>query len=136
MKKTLLFGLVALAFIGCGTKIEHFSLQNALNDPKAKEVLSQDVELSFGQKEVGKGFIVTTSKRTTLSGKGGVEQACRWALYSAIKQFQKDAREQGSKKVINIVSNWKHKIYDSQDMFQCAVGNMLVGVALKGEIVK
>lgn len=138
MKKTLLFtSLVALGFIGCGTKIEQFSLQGALNDPKAKEVLAQDVELSYGQKgEQGKGFVVTTSKRTTLAGKGGVEQACRWALYSAIKQFQQDARKQGSTKVINVVSNWKHKVPQNQEMYECAVGNMLVGVALKGEVLK
>lgn len=137
MKKTLLFSLAALAFIGCGTKVEYFNLQNALDDPKAKEVLAQDVKLSYGQKEEqGKGFAITTSKRTTLAGKGGVEQACRWALYSAIKQFQQDARKQGSTQVVNVVSNWKHQVPDNQEMYQCAVGNMLVGVALKGEIIK
>lgn len=137
MKKYFLVCLLGFLFVGCSTEIAYFNLQDALNDPKAKEILEDDVELSFGQKSQDtKGEVITTSKRTTLAGKGSAEKAYRWALYSAIKQFQYSARKQGSIRVVNIVGNWKHKVYDSSEKFQCALGNMLAGVALKGEIVK
>lgn len=133
-----LFGVLILGFMlsGCATKVVYFSLQDALNDPNAKDVLGQDIKVDFGKKANVSGTIITTSKRTTLAGKGSVEKACRWVLYSAIKQFQKAARNDGGNRVVNIIGNWKGKAYDSVDTFQCAVGNMLAGIALKGEIIK
>lgn len=133
MKQIIMAGAICLFLAGCGTKVEYFSLANALNDNKAKEALGSDIEFSFGGGEK-QGAFITTSKRTTITGKGGVENACRWVLYSAIKQLQQQARKEGNKKIVNIMGNWKHKPYDSKDKFQCAVGNMLAGVALRGTL--
>lgn len=116
------------------------SIQDALNGQyKEKANLATDITLHFGsQKSPGKNESIreiSTSRKTNAVGKSDVE-ACQWALFSALKALQDEARAMGGKAVINIVSNYKHQEFSSDTEFECGAGAIMAGVALKGTVVK
>lgn len=116
------------------------SIQDALNGQyKEKAALATDIELLFGsQKPAGKATNireVSTSRKTNAVGKSDAE-ACQWALFSALKALQDEARGMGGKAVVNIVSNYKHQVFESDTEFECGAGAIMAGVALKGTVIK
>ena len=42
----------------------------------------------------------------------------------------------GGNAVINIKSNWKHRETSSETQYQCVMGLLMAGVALKGTVVR
>lgn len=78
---------------------------------------------------------VSTSRKTNAVGKSD-EEACQWALLSALKVLQENAKKRGYDAVVNVRSNYEHKEFSSATEFQCGAGNIMAGVALKGDIVK
>jgi len=118
--------------------ISEFDVANGLKSPGQENLL--DIGLFFGDKKHPKidntiSKNVTTSKKTNAFGKSD-EVACNRAFLSAIISLQKRASTSGGNAVINIRSNFKHNEYSSQSKFQCGAGNVIAGVALKGDIVK
>lgn len=116
------------------------SIQDALNGQyKDKANLATDIPLFFGsQKPAGKIEKIreiSTSRKTNAVGKTDVE-ACQWALFSALKALQDEARNMGGKGVVNIVSNYKHQVFASDTEFECGAGAIMAGVALKGDVIK
>ena len=66
--------------------VQHFSIEEALNSPKAKEVLNPNIKLSFGSGTKG-GIIksgLMANKKTNAFNKSDKE-ACEWAFLSAVK---------------------------------------------------
>lgn len=118
--------------------VMRFSIQGALNDPRAKEVLDPSIKLYFG-KDGGKAKKITqqlsANKKTNGVGKSD-EAACNWAFLSAIKTFQERAKREGGSKVVNLSSYYYKNEFISSKEFECGVGNIMVGVTLRGYIAK
>lgn len=87
--------------------------------PKVSEKLAQD----------------KTSQKTNSFGKSK-ETACNWAFLSAMLRFEKRAKELGADAVVNIVSNYGNVENASATEFECHEGNIMAGVAFKGDFVR
>ena len=72
------------------------------------------------------------TKSSRLSKTNKRKLACEWAFLAAIQALQNNAKSQSANAVINIKSNWKNTESSSETNYTCAVGNAMVGVALKG----
>jgi uncharacterized protein YbjQ (UPF0145 family) len=78
---------------------------------------------------------VTTSKKTNAFNKSD-EEACRWALQSALIHLQQAAKAAGANAVVNIASNYQHKEYKDAARYECHAGALMAGVALKGQLAE
>jgi uncharacterized protein YbjQ (UPF0145 family) len=76
----------------------------------------------------------TTSQRARKSGRAA-DWACQRALMNSLIQLGRSAQNAGANAVINIRSNWEHNAWPNGTEYQCAIGRMMAGVALKGDIV-
>jgi uncharacterized protein YbjQ (UPF0145 family) len=76
-----------------------------------------------------------TNRKTNSVGKPD-EDACRWAMLSALVSLRDLAKEIGGDAVIDVVSYYKKKTFASGSEYECHAGNIVAGVALKGTIVK
>ncbi len=63
-------------------------------------------------------------------------ESCQWVLLSVLKVFQSRAKSLNANAVINIKSNFKGKEYVDSEKYQCGVGMLMSGVALKGEVAE
>ena len=63
------------------------------------------------------------------------EKSCAWALLSALKTLQSRAVSLDANAVIDIKSNYKSKEFTSSTEYQCGVGFLMPGVALKAKVV-
>ena len=140
MKKFVLFlgAMLLTSSVWAKNDVMRFSIQGALNDPRAKEVLDPSIKLYFG-KDGGKAKKITqqlsANKKTNGVGKSD-EAACNWAFLSAIKTFQERAKREGGSKVVNLSSYYYKNEFISSKEFECSVGNIMVGVTLRGYIAK
>lgn len=76
-----------------------------------------------------------TSKRTNGLTKPK-QEACEWALASALVALQDRALREGANALINIQSNINNNPTSSTTHFNCLAGNVMVNVALSGTAVK
>jgi len=76
-----------------------------------------------------------SNKKTNAVGKSD-ETSCKWALLSVLKSFQARAQSFGGNAVINLKSNYKNRPFIDASTFQCGAGTIMVGVAMKGDVVK
>jgi uncharacterized protein YbjQ (UPF0145 family) len=76
-----------------------------------------------------------TNKKTNGFGKSD-EEACTWALFSALITLQNAAKAVGANAVTEIVSYYKRNVYKDSNNYECHAGGFVVGVALKGQLVK
>lgn len=115
-----------------------FNIQSLLETTKAKDALLS-VPLHFAEnsptkfeKKYGE---VTTNKKTNAFMKSN-QEACEWAMLSALKALQERAVREGMTDVINITSNYKNQPFSSTTEFECGSGAVMAGVALKGTLVQ
>ncbi|CZE47481.1 excinuclease ABC subunit A [Campylobacter geochelonis] len=139
MKKLTIF-LMVLAFLGVAhakNEVHRFPIADALNDPRAKEVLNPKIKLVFGSGSKAKAItdVLTANKKTNAAFKKD-KDACNWAFLSAIKTFQERAVKEGGTKVVNLTSYYYKNKFVSKKEFECGVGNIMVGVTLQGVIAK
>ena len=115
-----------------------FPIQNALDNPKISSKLNgvklfwadqphPAVKTDFGE--------FKTSQRTNAFMKAR-EDACQWALASALIQLQDRAVKEGGNAVVNIKSNIKNIEVASREDYECLAGSVMVNVALKGNVVR
>lgn len=139
MKKLVLAIFIAFSFtnLSAKDKILYLPISDVLNSKEAKEALDPNIKLSFGSGT--KANIIAknlqTNKKTNSVNKSD-EEACKWVLLSALKTFQDRAVKEGGTKVVNLTGYFKKQPYDSKDKFQCAVGSIMTGVTLRGDIAK
>ncbi|MEP9318712.1 excinuclease [Pseudomonas sp. LABIM340] len=76
-----------------------------------------------------------TNKKTNAFNKSD-EEACRWALQSALITLQDSAKKAGATAVTNIVSYYKRNEFKDAKQFECHAGAVIAGVALKGDYAK
>lgn len=143
MKKTLLLGLV-LATLFSSTAYSRdsslkLSIKDAIESADFKEKLDPNIRFYFGKTShpsVSQKFGSDVSNKKTNAFNKSDEGACRWALLSAMLAFQKKAQSLGANAVINVESFYKRNSFVSTTEFECHAGNILAGVAIKGDIVK
>ena len=139
MKKFVLFlgAMLLTSSVWAKNDVARFSIQGALNDPRAKEVLDPSIKLYFGKQGGGKKITQQLSANKKTNGVGKTDEAaCNWAFLSAIKTFQERAKREGGNKVVNLTSYYYKKEFSSEKEFECGVGNIMVGVTLRGYIAK
>lgn len=131
--------LAATSIVACAPRdtVHYYSISDALNSSEAKTALNPKVQLYFGKAAPGKVVVpnALTNKKTNAANKTD-EASCQWAFISAVKQLQERAEKEGATKVGNIVSFYKKRAYQSTSQYECHAGNLMSGVALKGQIVK
>ncbi|MCL1886769.1 MAG: excinuclease ATPase subunit [Betaproteobacteria bacterium] len=114
-------------------------IADALNTPEAKEKLSGKVKFYFGNQphpRVQKTFREDVSNKKTNAFAKQDNDVCNHAFLSAMLAFENRANEIGANAVINIVSFYTKQTYSSNAQFECRVGNLMAGVALKGKFVQ
>jgi len=119
--------------------LEKVSIENSMAMEKVKEQFNGDIAFYWGKQKypaVEKKFgNYKSSKRTNAFGKNR-EDACAWAMASALDALQDRAVREGGNAVINIQSNIKNMAESSETTYNCLAGSMMVNVALKGDVVK
>ena len=76
-----------------------------------------------------------TNKKTNAFNKSDSE-ACGWVMLSALLALQARAREEGGNAVVNIESYYKKNVMASATEYECHAGNVIAGVALRGDVVR
>lgn len=140
-KKIMLIALSAALL--CGTAearndVLTLPLSGIMGTDKAEQALHNVPVYFAGQKHRGiskNGGLISSSRKTNAVGKSD-EEACQWVLLSALKVLQETAERRGYDAVVNIRSNYQNKEFSSATEFQCGAGNIMAGVALKGDMVK
>lgn len=136
----LCLGLAAAALPAQARDTElHLPIADVLAMPEAKEKLDGTVAFYFaGQptpKVAEKLGEDVSNRKTNGVGKDDVT-ACKWAALSALISFQDRARQLGADAVVDLVSYYKKKTFSSATEYECHAGAVVVGVALKGTLVK
>lgn len=75
---------------------------------------------------------LVTNKKTNAFNKTD-EEACSWALQSALITLQAAAKKAGGNAVVDIVSFYKRKETRNATTYECHAGTFVGGVALKGQ---
>jgi uncharacterized protein YbjQ (UPF0145 family) len=134
MLNTMLFAQHALA----RDTEYHLKIEEVMNDPDYKQKLGDDVRFFFGGQKtpaIDKNFgEFVTNKKTNSFGKPD-EDACRWAMLSAMLELRERALKMGGNAVVNIVSYYKKDTFSSESDYECHAGGIIAGVALKGTVV-
>jgi len=114
-------------------------LEDVLNMPEAKEQLDGKVRFFLAGQKTPKVLEVrsteVSNRKTNGVGKSD-EQACRWAALGALVAFQDKARELGVNGVVDLVSYYKKDEVQDAANYECHAGAVVVGVALKGKLVR
>ncbi len=111
-----------------------------LNLPFDKVVIDGSVKFYLaGNTPKGKVTVVSpdavTNKKTNAFNKSD-EEACAWALQSALITLHDAAKKVGANAVTNIVSYYKRNETKSPTTYECHAGAFIGGVALKGDLSK
>lgn len=119
------------------TKYE-LKIADVMADPRYAENVPAGVTFYFASqaapaaKDLGE-FV--TNRKTNSFGKQD-EEACTWAMISALKELGERALAEGGNAVVGVVSYYKKKVFASDTLFECHAGAVVAGVALKGNVVK
>jgi len=140
--RNFLFFLI-LSFVFCAelqaedTK-HFFSIQEALASKEYEGRLNNEIKFYFGTKpdqRISKNLgNFVTNKKTNAFLKDD-RKACEWVFLSALLSLQKRVIAEGGNAVINIRSFYKKNEMSSETKFECHVGLLMAGVALKGTVV-
>lgn len=117
----------------------HLKIEDVKKDPRYAENVPGNVTFYFaGQQAPGSGKDLgeyVTNKKSNSFGRPD-EEACRWAMISAMKELGERAVAEGGDSVINIISYYRKKPFSSDSEYECHAGGFVAGVALKGTVVK
>lgn len=78
---------------------------------------------------------IISNKKSNAFGKEN-DEICIWTAQSALIQLQEAAKNAGANAVTNIVSYFRKNEYTDKTNFECHVGAIMSGVALKGNLVR
>ncbi|KAF0813795.1 hypothetical protein IGB42_01474 [Andreprevotia sp. IGB-42] len=114
-------------------------IQDIFNNAEFKEKLGTEVKFYFADQPAPKGAKslgeFTTNKKTNAINKSD-EDACRWVMLSALVQLKDRAIAEGADGVSAVVSYYKKNTFASATEYECHVGDLIAGVALKGTLIK
>lgn len=117
----------------------NLKIEDVLQNPEYQQRLGNTVTFYFGNQptphvEQTFGEFVT-NKKTNSFGKPD-EEACRWAMLSALIELRDRAWKMGGNAVTNIMSYFKKNAASSETDYECHAGAIIAGVALKGTVVR
>lgn len=138
MKKLLLISAIAVGLTACSARdtTHYFPISEVYNEAVQDGSISSKVKMSFGQAVAGQKLeTAVTNKKTNALNKTD-EQACRWAMKSALIQLNQKALSLNASKVSNIQSYYKKQPYSSKTQYECHAGRSIAGVALKADFLK
>lgn len=111
----------------------------ALSSVEGRGKIDGDVKFFFGKNKPARithqygNFIV--NNKAHLLGRSTAD-ACNLVFLNALEDLQKRARAVGANAVSNVVSFFRRRETSSDDSFECNVGAVVAGVALKGDLAK
>lgn len=134
--KALATGVALLTLASCTTGApQKININEALNTPVAKKVIDPSIKLYFGQDAPGKLIQQgVTARRSANAVFKSNFNTCTRAFINAIIALQSRAKALGATKITNIQSNFSSGIPDTPGTFTCGPGNVVTGVALKGDM--
>ena len=116
-----------------------FPIKDAMETPDAKAKLTGDVKFFFSGQATPKSSrtfgAFTANKKTNFANKSDKE-GCERAFLSSMIALQDRALREGGNAVIDIYSYYDKREFKSDTEYQCAAGNIMGGVALRGTVVK
>jgi hypothetical protein len=116
----------------------HLPIAAVLNGPQAKQRLDPGVALYFGKQPykapAQRMGTFTANEKTNFFNKTD-EEGCNWVFLSAVRKLQEIARKNGGNAIVNVISFYKNQEFSSETEFECGAGNVVGGVALRGEVV-
>ena len=115
------------------------SIKEAMDTEEAKNLLGDDIKFFFGKESTPKAArtfgTFTANKKTNFANKSDSE-GCARAFLSSMIALRDRARREGANAVVNIESYYKKEVFNSATEYECAAGNILGGVALRGTVAK
>lgn len=144
MNKKILLYLSALFFFLCSPaygvdSLLNFPIDSAMQNGEVKDALRKNVAIYWGDQATPAVTMALgtfkTSKRTNGLMKPK-QEACEWALASALVTLQDRALREGGNAIINVSSNINNNTVSSQTHFDCLVGSVMVNVALSAQVVQ
>jgi hypothetical protein len=115
-----------------------YNVEEALTQMQARQQLVRPVSLYFqGQRfgHVVDNLGITEASRKNNAFNIAGKQACQQAFVAALKSLSERALSLGGNAVVNIRSAYANRSDYYQTTFQCGAGDLMVGVALTGEVV-
>jgi hypothetical protein len=116
-----------------------FPIADALATVDAKAKLDPKVALYFGDQEHPKplqSLGTDLSNRKSNFFNKSDREGCEWVFLSAVLALQARARQLGANAVVGIKSVYRGGDFSSSTEYECGAGNVVGGVALRGEFVK
>lgn len=114
-------------------------IQEALANAEAQSKLGDNIQFYFGDAKtpkVSQRLGEDVANRKTNAFNKSDEMACQWAFLSAMVALKEKAQRLGANAVINIRSYSDRVEKSSETEYECTVGNVVAGVALKGVYAK
>lgn len=142
MKKTLFAAAVALTLAGpalARDTVLQIPLADVLEMPEAKDKLDGSVKFFLAgapTPEVLKRLGTDTSNQKTNGVGKSDEFGCKWAILSALIQFQRSAKRQDANAVVDLASYYKKNEVKNPATIECHAGAVVIGAALKGTYAK
>jgi len=119
--------------------LHKYPLESALQKAQASGQLAPGIKLFFGTQKHGKPTAqlgpARTNKKTNFFNKSD-EVGCEYVFLSAMIQLTQYAQRVGGNAIVNIRSNYKGNEFSSETEYECGAGNVTVGVAFVGDVVK
>jgi len=138
---TVFFSVMSAASFSAsaGDKVLHLDARDVLDSSYSGSKLDGSVKFYFAGQSTPKVLKMleedVTNKKTNSVGKSNAE-SCKWAMLSALIALQESAKARGANAVVGITSYYKKVEYKSASQYECHVGNIMSGVALKGSYAK
>ena len=143
MLKRILFAILLVAVSSSMAQARNtrltLKIQDVLNRPDYQEKVGNSIAFYFAnqpQPQVVQNLgEFVTNKKTNAFGKSD-EEACQWAMLSALIQFRDRAVAERGNAVVNVVSYYDKNELPDKSEYECHAGGVVAGVALKASVAK
>lgn len=138
--------MLALALVVSGAhsvlaadQILMMPIRPALESVDGRAMIDGDVKFLFGKNRPARvahqyGNFIANNKVRVFGRSTG--EACNLVFLNALEDLQKRARAVGANAVVGVVSYFRRREVSSDDSYECNLGAIVAGVALKGDLVK
>ena len=149
MKRILAVLLLICSFTTAKDEFYEHDIASALESKFAKKYLLKDITLQFSKQTDEELEPVKSQRRSNKyraveedsfgdavkdPREDNYKESCEYVFVKVLVDLQTAAKNAGKSSVVNIQGNFKDKLLDSKDKFQCVVGNMATAVALKANL--
>ena len=114
-------------------------IRPALESVDGRAMIDGDVKFFFGKNRPARvahqyGNFTANNKVHVFGRSTG--EACNLVFLNALEDLQKRARRVGANAVVGVVNYFRRREVSSDDSYECNLGAIVAGVALKGDLVK